>query len=94
MNLSGEDYLNFLWTSPPESPADAIEINSDRMVWVPPSLSGAFGVKGDMEFVLLPSIVVWTLASCSPALVSGAQWKLHFKHGFAYAFLIKLSRQH
>lgn len=53
VDISGEDYVNALWTSPESSIADAIITNSNIVVWLSHSLEWAIWGDRELEICIL-----------------------------------------
>ncbi|WP_088000467.1 hypothetical protein [Bacillus pumilus] len=53
VEVSGEDYVNALWTSPEDSIADDIFTNSNIVVWLSNSLDWAIWGDRDLEICIL-----------------------------------------
>lgn len=53
VNISGEDYVNALWTHPKDSIADNIITNSNIVVWLSHSLQWVIWADRDMEICII-----------------------------------------
>ncbi|WAT79436.1 hypothetical protein [Bacillus safensis] len=72
VNISGEDYVNALWTHPKDSIADNIITNSNIVVWLSHSLQWAIWADRDMEICIIGMV---SKKDCPQNILLEEGWK-------------------
>lgn len=72
VNISGEDYVNALWTHPKDSIADNIITNSNIVVWLSHSLQWAIWADRDMEICIIGMV---SKKDCPKNILLEEGWK-------------------
>ncbi|MCP8952696.1 hypothetical protein [Bacillus safensis] len=72
VNISGEDYVNALWTHPKGSIADNIITNSNIVVWLSRSLQWAILADGDLEICIIGMV---SKKDCPQNILLEEGWK-------------------
>ncbi|MCC9087913.1 hypothetical protein [Bacillus pumilus] len=72
VSISGEDYVNALWTNPKGSIADNIITNSNIVVWLSRSLQWAIWADRDMEICIIGMV---SKKDCPQNILLEEGWK-------------------
>ncbi|XYQ03997.1 hypothetical protein ACS7OT_08770 [Bacillus safensis] len=72
VNISGEDYVNALWTHPKGSIADNIITNSNIVVWLSRSLQWAILADRNLEISIIGMV---SKKDCPPNILLEKGWK-------------------
>ncbi|KEP30444.1 hypothetical protein [Bacillus safensis] len=72
VNISGEDYVNALWTHPKGSIADNIITNSNIVVWLSRSLQWAILADRDLEICIIGMV---SKKDCPQNILLEKEWK-------------------